>query len=641
MNHAHEDRRCGAGGRLTRGPWGFHRSEDGQAIYVVVVFLFLLLGLTFLVLNTGEKLSHKIEMQSAADSAAATGAAWYCRGLNVIAMCNVNQVQIMSLIILCDALETVTPPAVEVIDALVKSGQDVAIEPRLSIDPTLAGNNMKSGAYYTGVMAVVGNAAYEQKIIHQFDDIVKAVNWPDYLNYNGGILWELLKLLDGFAHAMEVETPLASQREAMDTAKKNHADFGFVLPLWPALPVVDGTFNDYYCPMVYGRMPPVNGTWNSPRGPVIGGFRYVMNYYGYRGQWMGPWSYWREPIVSTRPMGLLDLSRLSVLFEIVSQKKLDMLFDIQSDAINTVDPIDKVSLRNWEMDFTKAKGDLNVRNFWWEQVSFDCRFPNDEGKAPFPLQAGGAQDAIFWHPVPGPTTPFSNRGLDPRNGYTRATNSLDGADPRKQVWYKVTQRKTYLYHELGITQPHAPPYGPPTHPEDIQYIYWHVQIYRFDGAEKDPDTTLHRNYLPPAGDKPNLAPILFDKDKAAFTFSNIDQYFTFNGVAYRKGQVNNWPSRFVNPNPNDNLVCYAQARVYMRYSWDMFSQDWHVKLVQLGGEDSSTDPWARMSSWLNQSIPSGAVNASEVTSVLTDDRKDPVKKMLQGYNATYVKEVTH
>ena len=50
----------GGVGRLRR----FHRCEEGQAIYLMVLFLFLLAGLLFLVMNTGEKLNHKVMMQS-------------------------------------------------------------------------------------------------------------------------------------------------------------------------------------------------------------------------------------------------------------------------------------------------------------------------------------------------------------------------------------------------------------------------------------------------------------------------------------------------------------------------------------------------------------------------------------------------
>ena len=108
-------------GRTRAAVGRLHRCERGQAIYVVALFFFLLAGLLFLIVNSGEKLNHKVEMQSAADSAAATGAAWFARGLNVISMCNVAETQLLSLIVLCDTLETVTPPASECIDDLLSN----------------------------------------------------------------------------------------------------------------------------------------------------------------------------------------------------------------------------------------------------------------------------------------------------------------------------------------------------------------------------------------------------------------------------------------------------------------------------------------------------------------------------------------
>jgi len=134
-----------------------HGCERGQAIYVMILFFFLLAGLLFLVLTSGEKLNHKVQMQSAADSATATGAAWFARGLNVISMCNVAETQLLSLIVLLDTLETVTPPAGECIDDLVenigssKAGRDIPIDDRIS------------------EWLAVGNAASEQRIIRKLD----------------------------------------------------------------------------------------------------------------------------------------------------------------------------------------------------------------------------------------------------------------------------------------------------------------------------------------------------------------------------------------------------------------------------------------------------------------------------------------
>jgi hypothetical protein len=621
-------------------PWArlraLPRCQSGQAIYIVVVFFFLMAGLLFLVINSGEKVNHKVGMQGAADAAAASGAGWYARGLNTISMCNVTETQLLSLIVLCDTLETVTPPARQCIDNLVGN-----------IGKSRAGHDIPNDPYLSQWL-IVGEAAGEQQVIHRFDDIVKAVNWPQYLTYDTGVLWECTKLLNAFSHAMAADTPLAAQREAHSVGLKDEAEVAFILPLWPKLPVTEtGQFSDFRAPMVTGHLPNTRGQ----DGHEIGMFSQVIPYRGYNGQVMGPWSYWREPFLRTQPMGLFDLSRFSMMFREVSQRKLNMLFDPGAN--------DRVALGDtqWVMDFDEAKKvpQNEIRRIWWEAVDFDARYPNAEEVQAFPVPPS-ANQPVHWQPRPVPrtyTTPTLNG--QPPAGYIRATQSYEGADPREGVWYRVERRRTPHYPQLGIFAPH-----PPTHPDGSDWpytdaemhTYWHVSIRRFNGLEKDTDTTLHRRYL---GQPANLWPIMLDPSNGFNTVTNVNDRFTFNGFAYREGKVKHWseaksndtgrtglpPAKgFKNPNPIEEVVAYSQARVYNRYSWDLFTQHWKVKLMRLGNTASTTAPvpesrWAWMSREINQAI------SSDLNGILTDEDLKPVKDLLEAYDNEYVGEVSH
>lgn len=593
---------------------GLHRCEEGQAIYLMVLFLFLLAGLLFLVMNTGEKLNHKVMMQSAADAVTATGAAWYARGLNTISMCNVTETQLLSLIVLLDTLETVVPPSAECIDDLMANLGSTPHHGDVPIDDRL-------------IWLVVGNAQSEQQIIRQFDDVVRGIPMPEYLRYESGVLWQCAKLMDGFSHAMARVTPLASIRESMDVAKRNGAEFGFTVPLWPELPVRDGRFEDWRNPMRWARLPSAGGGRRRGRGEIIGGFAYVMNYRGYGGRVMGPWSWWREPFTDARPMGLFDLSKFSVLFRIVSDKKFGMLFGETEDRYGA---IDEVTLRQWEMDYDKAK-DLppeQIRRAWWETVSFNARYPFPEPSFFSNIELRHRKDPL----------PRTRRYRDMRrpnlSSYTRSTHSYDGADPRHAVWYRVQERKTAHYPQLGIFAPHPPMYpdGSPWPYTDAEMkTYYRVSLYRFNGAELETDDRLHRDYLPPVGQTPDLAPILLDRAIGGNLTEHIRQRFTFNGFAYRPGAVREWSDRFVNPNPVEDLVAYAEARVYNRWSWDLFTQNWKVKLVR-------TDRWKDLLAELDRGLP--AVG-SDVAGELTAERLEPVRRMLTGYDEAFVQEVTH
>ena len=650
MNRSSIDRRWETRGGLTQRLLRLHRCQRGQAIYVVVIFAFLMAGLVFLVLNSGEKLNHKVQMQSTADAVTATGAAWYGRGLNTVSMCNVAETQLLSMINLLDTLKTVTPPAVKCIDEFVQN-----------IGQSHAGHDIQNDERLR-VWLVVGNANQEQAILHQFDEIVQAVNWPDYLDYDSGILWQCIYLMDGFSQAVVADTPLAAQREAMDIAQKNHAEFGFVLPLWPALPVTRGTFEDFLWPMVYGTMPRDDRD-RDRGGDPIGGFCPVMGYYGHastflREDWrlnrvggrMGPWTYWREPITDPSPMGLFDISRFSLLFNVVSSRKLWMMFGSADD---------RVSLERWEMDYDAAK-ELSqqrpqpIRRTWWESTSFDARYPGAEETPPFPLPPSGQWSALKHEEFPYVNTrvfsgPFgrSGRELGPDlSQYTRATEVWEGADPRGAVFYKVDRRRTANYPELGIIAPH-----PPVHPDGSPWPYtdaemktfYHVSLWRFNAAELEDDTSL------PPYQQPAVAPYLWDptllqevQGKLEMnTMKNVDERFTFVGFAYRSGKVQNWAARFTNPNPIEDLVCYAQARVYNRWSWDTFTQHWKVKLTRLGMVDPSMnagDRWQQLDAAMGAGLPAAG---SDLAGQLTAERLEPVRKMVNAYSPDLVREITH
>jgi hypothetical protein len=587
----------------------FHRCESGQAIFVVVLFFFLLAGLLFLILNGGEELNRKVQMQSTADIVAHSGATWYARGLNIICMTNTTETQLLSLIVLLDTLETVVPPAQECIDDLVqnigrsKAGRDIPIDQRLAS------------------WLVVGNAESEQQIIRQFADVVKAVNWPDYLTYDSGVMWECIKLMDGFALVMSRETPRVVQREAIDIARKNKAEVGFLLPLWPELPVQRGQFSDFREPMVNSRMPPPNTR------QLIGGFANLMGYRGYNGQAMGPWNYWREPFTATRPMGLFDISRFSVPFLIVSEMKLEMLFGGTDD---------QWTARQWEMDYDKAKGvpREDIRRCWWEVSTFDARYGNNEEREPFPLPASGGWGASYTPSRPTPSTrTYGDMRYPDLSMYKRASQSYEGADPREAVWYRCERRRTAHYPQIGIFAPHPPihPDGSPWPYTDAEMkTYWHVTLWRFNGLEKHTDETLHRRYMPSSGVAP-FAPTMLDSATGALTAANLRSHFTFNGFAYRTGAVKNWPTRFVNPNPVDDVVCYAQSRVYNRYSWDLFTQHWKVKLMR-------QDRWKELLEEIDKPFPS---QGGTVAAVLTPERLKPVRQNLEGYDEQFMLEVTH
>ncbi|MDK1030735.1 MAG: pilus assembly protein TadG-related protein, partial [Planctomycetia bacterium] len=403
------------------------RDEEGQAIFLVVGFFLLLAGLLFLIVNTGDQLNTKVEMQNAADAATATGSAWYARGLNAISMSNATEAQIMSFIVVLDTLEEVIPHAVQTIDDLVAN-----------LGQTPAGRDMP--IYEPIAWLTVGEARAEQDIVHKLADIVQGIPLEEYFSYDDGVLWQACKLLDAFAEEMAEITPLLCQEQTILAAQDNNAEFGTLSPLWPVLPVRDGVFEDFRNPMVSAQMPP-------PLNSRIGGFTQLFGY------GTGPYSHFRDPFINCKPMGLFDLSRLSPMFRIVSSMKFEMLFGSEDDML---------CLGKWEMDYDKAveiarleaearsaglEPEVTILRTWWEHVGFDSR-------EEFPT-------SLFYQSIdlrspknPQPSLQSNDGWRAAPANHTRSTTAMEGADSRHAIFYRSTERRTVNYTALGIIPPH-------------------------------------------------------------------------------------------------------------------------------------------------------------------------------------------
>jgi len=79
--------------------------------------------------------------------------------------------------------------------------------------------------------------------------------------------------------------------------------------------------------------------------------------------------------------------------------------------------------------------------------------------------------------------------------------------------------------------------------------------------------------------------------------------------------------------------------VYVRYSWDLFTQHWKVKLMR-------TDRW-QGSLRDDRSVPTNMLSElakgvpADLADVLTAERIEPVQRMVEAYQDQFVAEFTH
>ena len=615
----------------------FHRDQGGQAIFIGVLYFMLLVALVFLVLNSGDKTNNKTAMQHAADSVAYTGSSWYSRGLNTISTCNVTQTQLMSVIVLLDSLETTVPVAKGIIDDLVSDlassahGSDVPNHPNLQD------------------WAIVGNALTEQQMLNRLNTMISRMPMEEYCAYDDGVLWQCCFVLNELATQMAMIAPEMAQREAIKVGQKNNAKAAFLLPFYPQLPIeeIDNSgrgFINFKEPMRNARHPKRR---DSRRRPLqLRGYDRLQHYRSQRGGNRGPFRYMREPFTEPSPMGLFELSRLSVLMTTVSDRKLEMLFghaDPRVCLTSRIEDYDEL------LDFVAANGSRAVVKTYWSTQSFNSR--NEYGTISF-LTTTDLRDPRYPRERLRTFRGFRAAPSD----HTRATTQGEGADPRHDLWYRSREARTYHYPALGIYADHPPvdddgndwPYD-----QGDYEPYYRNSLWRFDGAETQLETELHRRYLPPAGQPPQTAPILLASDacppsESTSTASSIGtgwedvgtgnsephvfNLFSFMGFAYLPGRSEVWPTIFPNPVPTEGkLICYAQCEVYNLTSWDLFAQNWRTHLVKM-------DHWNESLAMIEGGVPSIAEAAN---SEIDEEALEPVRQMLEQYTAEWVDKVSH
>ena len=80
-----------------------HDDQGGQALIFIAIVMFALVCFFALVVNVGDRVTAKVEMQNAADAAVMAGGIWNARGMNMISILNVGMTECLAFIIMFKA----------------------------------------------------------------------------------------------------------------------------------------------------------------------------------------------------------------------------------------------------------------------------------------------------------------------------------------------------------------------------------------------------------------------------------------------------------------------------------------------------------------------------------------------------------
>ena len=82
-----------------------HNDQGGQTLIFIAIVMFALVCFFALVINVGDRVTAKVEMQNAADAAVMAGGIWNARGMNMISILNVGMTECLAFILFLRAFK--------------------------------------------------------------------------------------------------------------------------------------------------------------------------------------------------------------------------------------------------------------------------------------------------------------------------------------------------------------------------------------------------------------------------------------------------------------------------------------------------------------------------------------------------------
>lgn len=254
-----------------------HEDQGGQTLVFLAIVMFALVCFFALVVNVGDRVTAKVELQNAADASVMAGGIWNARGMNMISILNVGMTECLAFIIFFKAFDK------------TYIATEIAIKANLAAAEAMIA---MSGIPYVGPVIAAAGKAWKVclKYSEQFMKLLaKPMNkLMKKLTKKDKGLWSVMKLLQKFELGIKHSTPILAAYEANRIAELNGADpllrvpgvnLTFTAILFPAdpfsgLPVKKGVFKDLCPPTTKGGPGYKNFLcWDSALGmkiPLIG-----------------------------------------------------------------------------------------------------------------------------------------------------------------------------------------------------------------------------------------------------------------------------------------------------------------------------------------------------------------------------------
>ena len=246
----------------------------GQVLIIALIGMGVLVGLVFYVYNAGDQINRRLEMQGAADAVAVTGAGWMARSMNVVAMNNVGEAKMISLVPVLDTQPLASAMAMEEVAAWEQALAGIVRQPR--IDPRASA---QTETYLReGTESLRARMEVQRDILRPFAESINRPNFDmETITHWAkpgtpgspphGKLWRAAMTMEEFSRAAVATCGELAQQRAARMGRRDGATAAFLSPVLPEMPARLGEYMDFqppirgYCKVFseYAGMRPTGG----------------------------------------------------------------------------------------------------------------------------------------------------------------------------------------------------------------------------------------------------------------------------------------------------------------------------------------------------------------------------------------------
>jgi hypothetical protein len=632
------------------------RGRKGQVIVVSLVGLTLMAGLIFFVYNLGDQVNRRLEMQNAADSAAVSGGGWMARSMNLVAMNNVGQAKLLSLVPVLDALPLSTEMAVTEVD-LWQARLDE------QLNDSIPNMNGAGDLISDGVRSLRDRMRDQRDILIPLNELLNesGFDMTEHTFWRRGSgagpqgqLWRAAATLCELSEATAESAGTLAQINAARYGKASQARTAFMVPVLPRLPAVRGHFRDFQY-LLEGREKVVNNGAEVHRTGGNGGAIPDMAY-PHR---LGPYAKlfrWRDYLrkatawewVSGTPgvgktkggsggkvsVGGRRSGRSARGHSGGGTSGRLVATDWETYGYSPYGPFSWAMRRinwyandHWHWEGARRvvrEGHLDDTLFYKYQrdlarmkMGYMFRPGVSEGEYHYPDwitsfsaaidRAENDEDSIhqtmfYLVEIASKHPPGSAAWLTPGTFRTNGERpiaiwSSDWVDPREwevpkvadHIWRDEGYYYTTMDHEIDIDLK-LDADGEPIWQEVYLTSFW---IWGGIDVGEDVPVRNPSNY---DSDEDLPYPLVMDTSEGDYDPRELNPdagirrtHFSYLGVAEDTDRAVLWRGRFKGVNPAEAIYAVAQAEVFNNKSWDLWTQDWQVRLKPVVGWEDWMD----------------------------------------------------